>query len=88
MSADGVLRLVVVCDGEEQTDLSIISCSVRHALNAVPWARLVLADGDMPKQESPLSDGALFKPGVAIEIRAGYADKDTATKSPETTSAA
>jgi len=77
MSDDGVLRLVVRCDGLEQTDLSIISCSVRHALNAVPWAQLVLADGDMPKNESPVSDGALFKPGTAIEIRAGYGSEDT-----------
>jgi Rhs element Vgr protein len=77
MSTEGVLRLVISCDGQEQTDLDIISCSVRHALNAVPWATLVFADGDMPNNESPLSDGALFKPGAAINIRAGYANDDT-----------
>jgi Rhs element Vgr protein len=77
MSDDGVLRLVVCCESIEQTDLSIISCSVRHALNAVPWAKLVLADGDMPKNNSPVSDGAQFKPGAAIEIRAGYGNEDT-----------
>jgi len=75
-SNDGVLRLIVSCDGQDQEDLAIISCSIRHALNAVPWARLVLADGDMPENKSPLSDGALFKPGAQIEIRAGYANQD------------
>jgi len=76
MSSSGVLRLVVSCDAQEQTDLEIISCSVRHALNTVPRATLVIADGNMPKNESPLSDGALFKPGAAIEIRVGYGDED------------
>lgn len=76
-SNDGVLRLIVSCDGQEQVDLPVISCSVRHALNALPWARLVIADGDMPNNKSPLSDGASFRPGAAIEIRAGHGDRDS-----------
>lgn len=75
MSTDGLLRLGVKCGDDMRTDLPIISCSVRHALNAVPWARLVIDDGDMPKNNSPLSDGELFKPGTAIQISAGYADE-------------
>jgi len=76
-SDNRALRLIVACNGVDQDDLSVISCGIRHALNAVPWARLVIADGDMTNNESPLSDGDLFKPGTPIEIRAGYADKDT-----------
>ena len=75
-SSDAPLRLVVLCDGQPQAYLPIISCSVRHALNAVPSARLVISDGDMPSQCSPLSDSALFRPGAEVEIRAGYGDQD------------
>ncbi len=75
-SSDAPLCLVVLCDGQPQADLPIISCSVRHALNAVPSARLVISDGDMSSQCSPLSDSALFRPGAEVEIRAGYGDQD------------
>jgi len=76
-SDNPVLRLSVACNGVGQPDLPVISCSIRHALNAVPWARLVIADGDPAGNATPLSDGDLFKPGASIEIRAGDADKDT-----------
>ncbi|MDT8998203.1 type VI secretion system tip protein VgrG [Paucibacter sp. APW11] len=76
-STEGVLRLLVSCNGDEQPSLPVISCSIRLALNAVPWARLVIEDGDMPNKCSPLSDGELFKPGTEVKINAGYANQDT-----------
>ncbi|MBY0236679.1 MAG: Rhs element Vgr protein, partial [Burkholderiaceae bacterium] len=76
LDAEGPLRISVSCAGKAQQDLALISLSVRHALNALPWARLVLADGDMAKNESPLSDGELFKPGTAIQISCGYGDQE------------
>lgn len=75
-AGDGPLRLVIRCDGQPQGDLPIVSCSVRHALNALPSARLVISDGDMPSQRSPISDGPLFRPGAEVEVRAGYGDHD------------
>lgn len=76
LDAEGPLRISVSCAGKLQQDLALISLSVRHALNALPWARLVLADGDMAKNESPLSDGELFKPGTAIQISCGYGEQE------------
>ncbi|QPF73395.1 type VI secretion system tip protein VgrG [Roseateles sp. DAIF2] len=75
--SDGALRLVLSCDGSEQEGLPLLGVTVRSALNAIPWARITLADGDMPEGKMPLSDGALFKPGAEISIRAGYGDDET-----------
>ncbi|MBA4344509.1 MAG: Rhs element Vgr protein [Methylibium sp.] len=75
LGADGPVRLTLNCAGTDQEGLAIISVQVRRALNALPWARLEIADGDMPEQSSPLSDGELFAPGTEIVIKAGY-DED------------
>lgn len=73
---DGPLRVTLDCDGDAQTELPIVSITVRHALNCVSSARLVLIDGDMPTGKVPLSDGALFKPGASIVVKAGYGDDE------------
>src|SRR6266568_758159 len=73
---DGPVRVTISCEGDDQDDLPLISVIVRHALNAVSWARLVIADGDMPEGKVPLSDGEQFKPGSAIVVKAGYGDSE------------
>jgi Rhs element Vgr protein len=77
-NVDGPLRVALTCDGDDRADLPLVSVVVRHALNSISWARLVLVDGDMPGGLVPLSDGALFKPGAAIVVKAGYGDDETA----------
>lgn len=77
VNSEGPVRLTLSCGGSDQEGLPILSVTVRHAFNAVPWARLVLADGDMPEAESPLSDGELFAPGTEIVVKAGYGDEET-----------
>ena len=79
LRAEGVLRLGIRCEGREQAELSIISVNVHHALNDMPWARLVLADGDMATGSLPLSDGELFEPGAEIAVSAGYGDAEEET---------
>ncbi|MEK8034486.1 type VI secretion system tip protein VgrG [Ideonella sp. DXS29W] len=74
---DGPVRVSITCDGTEKSDLPVVSVTVRQALNSIPWARLVIADGDMPTGKAPLSDGALFKPGAAIVVKAGYGDEES-----------
>lgn len=76
LNADGPVRVTVTCDGETQGTLPLISLSVRHALNAVSFARLVIQDGNMPEAQAPLSDGNLFKPGALVSISAGYGDAE------------
>lgn len=74
---DGPLRVTLNCDGADQPELPLVAVTIRHALNAISWARVVIADGDMPSGKVPLSDGALFKPGATIIIKAGYGDDET-----------
>lgn len=77
IGSDGPLRITISCDGTELADAPLISVTVRHALNNISSARLVLTDGDMPEGKVPLSDGASFKPGAAIVIKAGYGDDES-----------
>ena len=78
-SADGVLRVSVTSEGTLLADtVEIVSVHVHRAVNAIPWARLVVADGDIATREFPISDSADFKPGAAIKISAGYGDSEEA----------
>ena len=75
--SEGVLRISLKSNGQAVADsVALISVQVHRAVNAIPTARLVLADGDMATSEWPLADGALFAPGATIAIAAGYGDKE------------
>jgi len=79
-SAEGVVRISLLANGTRLSDTAeVISLSVRRAVNTVPSARIVLADGDMPRREFPLSDADHFKPGSPITIQAGYGDESLQT---------
>ncbi len=79
LGSDGVVRVTVTSDGQAVPDsLQIISLEVRRAVNNLPSARLVIADGDMPNKQFPASDASHFKPGAAIKISAGYGDDEQA----------
>lgn len=73
---EGPVRVVVTSEGSDVT-ADLISVTVRRSVNQVPRATLVFGDGDMAEQKFPLSDAAHFKPGVAIEVKAGYGDTET-----------
>ena len=77
-NSEGPVRVVVTSEGSPVPDAAeLISVTVRRSINQVPRTTLVFADGDMPEQKFPLSDGAHFKPGAAIVIKAGYGDSET-----------
>lgn len=72
-NADGVLRVTMKVNGAALADtVRVISVTVHRAVNAVPYARLVMADGDIAEADFPLSAGDQFKPGVEVKISAGY----------------
>lgn len=75
--SDGVLRVRILANGSElpQT-VSLVSLTVRRAVNAIPSARLVIADGDMATGEFSVADSALLVPGTKIAVHLGYADSD------------
>ncbi|MBI3716477.1 MAG: phage late control D family protein, partial [Betaproteobacteria bacterium] len=73
LNADGVLSVAVTSNGSALPDSArLISVSIDRAVNAIPCARLVIADGDISTQTFPLSDGANFVPGAKIQVSAGY----------------
>lgn len=72
--ADGVLKLVVKSGGSEVDEKScrVVSLAVDKRINRIPWAQLVLIDGDMSDKSFEVSSGEAFKPGAEIEIEVGY----------------
>jgi len=72
--AEGVLVLSISCGGQSelQEKVGIVSVTVRRAINAIPWARVVIADGEMPTKSFPVSDESWFAPGAEMVIKAGY----------------
>ncbi|ROZ72670.1 type VI secretion system tip protein VgrG [Ramlibacter sp. WS9] len=78
VSAEGVMRITVSSNGTKLPEtVGLVSVTVSRAANAIPFARLVVADGDMAAQLFPVGDGELFKPGSAITIKAGYQDEES-----------
>jgi Rhs element Vgr protein len=77
-NTDGVVRVSVSAAGSPPTSLPVVAVTVRRAINRIPWAEIVLADGDMPTGQFKLSDAATFAPGAQITISAGYGNSEAA----------
>jgi Rhs element Vgr protein len=78
-SAEGVLRLSVTSNGQALPETThIVSIHIDRAVNTIPVAKLIIADGDMATQTFPISDGSDFVPGAKVVISAGYGDTETA----------
>ena len=77
LSADGVLRISVSSNGQVLTEaIQLVSVHIDRAVNTIPSAKLVIADGEMSTQTFPISDSADFAPGAKINISAGYGDSE------------
>lgn len=73
---DRVLACTVHVDGSKLKDtFSLVSASVRLALNRIGKATLKFNAGDMDKQTFDESDDSLFKPGNSIRLDAGGMDR-------------
>ena len=80
-SADLVTWKIMI-DGEELSSVhQVLSIAVEKEINRIPWAKIVLLDGDPNSQDFVLSNEELFVPGKEVEIRAGYhSDEETIFK--------
>jgi len=68
-----VVRLTITSDGTAIDDVyGVLSVEVRKDVNRIPWARIVLVDGDAAEQDFPVSNSSTFVPGATIAISAGY----------------
>lgn len=73
---DRVLTCTVYVNGSKLKDtFSLVSASVRLALNRIGKATLKFNAGDMDTQTFDESDDSLFKPGNTIRLDAGGVDK-------------
>ena len=74
---DRVLACSVHVNGSKLKDtFSLVSASVRLALNRIGKATLKFNAGNMDAQTFDESDNALFKPGNSIRLDAGDTDKE------------
>ncbi|HEX7817331.1 type VI secretion system tip protein VgrG [Dyella sp.] len=71
-NTDGVVTVTLTVNGQTLSVEPVVSVIVRRAINRIPWAEIVLSDGNMPTGDFPLSDGANFTPGSEITINAGF----------------
>ena len=77
INADGVVSVTVTSNGKRIADtIQLHSVAIRHAVNAIPSARLVFIDGDVAEKDFILSNQDIFVPGAEISISAGYDSKE------------
>lgn len=77
LGAEGVLRVAIKAAGQQlPPTVQLLSLRIRRAVNMIPWARIVIEDGDMPSQTFEVADGNLVKPGTELSIALGYGDDE------------
>ncbi len=77
LNTDEVVRFRLTSDGKAIAEtVKVVSVVVSKSANRIPYARIVMLDGDMPEKEFPVSDSAEFKPGCEIEIFSGYGNDE------------
>ncbi|WP_167612497.1 type VI secretion system tip protein VgrG [Maribellus sediminis] len=75
-SAD-LVTFKILIEGEELSSIyQVLSIAVQKEINRIPWAKIVLLDGDPAQQDFVLSNESFFVPGKEIEIKAGYHNED------------
>jgi Rhs element Vgr protein len=73
----GVVKLSVFSNDTKIADTwGVLSITIVHKINKIPYAKIILSDGVMAAGDFPLSKEDLFKPGAEIKINAGYGDSE------------
>lgn len=69
----GIVTAIVISKGKELSPVyELVSIEIVREVNRIPFAELVLLDGDAAQRKFPLSDDSFFEPGNDIEIRLRY----------------
>jgi Rhs element Vgr protein len=73
-----LITATVLVGGEKITDVyRVTQIQVQRQINRVPWAKIVLTDGDRSKQDFAISESEQFVPGNEVEIMAGYHNQES-----------
>jgi len=68
-----VVSPVILIEGSELARTWLVdSITIRKEINRIPWAKIVILDGDSSSGSFPASNDQLFIPGQKIEIKCGY----------------
>ena len=70
----------VKIDGSPLDDkYGVSAVMVTKCVNKIPFAQLILLDGDVSKQDYPASSADTFIPGAKVEILMGHGGQDEKT---------
>ena len=73
-----VATVTILVDGKEiPPTIEVISIVTEHEANRVPFAKLVIRDGDVAAEDFPTSNESFFIPGKKIEILVGHTAQET-----------
>lgn len=73
LNSSDAIKLSIFANGNQIDEaIQVVSVSVSKTINKIPYAKIILLDGDMPEKDFPISNGDDFKPGSEIKINAGY----------------
>lgn len=77
-----VVTSVIKIEGSEiARTFQVDSITVTKEVNRIPWAKVILLDGEASSENFQASNDALFIPGKKIEIKCGYqSDNNTIFK--------
>ena len=74
---DNTVRITIYSNVHKIDDsYGVIAVTVQRRINTIPYAKIVLKDGDMASGDFTLSNKADFKPGREIKINGGYGDTE------------
>ena len=77
-NSSNVVKLTILSSGSEIKDTyQVMGITVESAVNKIPYAQILFADGKMSKGKFEISESDDFKPGNEVEIKAGYGSSDT-----------
>ena len=73
-----VVTFTVLVDGEQILDtFNVLSINVVKEINKIPYAKIVLKDGDPSLEDFEVSNTEVFIPGNEIEVLAGYRSEES-----------
>ncbi len=77
-----VVTSIIKIEGNEiARTFQIDSITVSKEINRIPWAKVILLDGEASTESFQASNNALFIPGKKIEVKCGYqSDNNTIFK--------